>query len=120
MELRTMTSSGGPIRLASALKDLEDLGQKLGKYHDLRDAARALGVSLQTVHRWRLDGRLECAKFGGRYKVTGEAIENMIRRDTALAAGKAAAMSGAAGSRSDAERNKAADRAMVELRELGV
>jgi hypothetical protein len=41
---------------------------------------RRIKVHLSTVHRWRLENRLDCFRIGGRWMVSKEAWERFVSR----------------------------------------
>lgn len=43
------------------------------------EAAYALSVSDRTVHRWIRHGDLPAVRVGGRYRITREAVQSMVR-----------------------------------------
>jgi excisionase family DNA binding protein len=112
-----MSSKSRPPRLVGPGEEaLKALAKELGESVDLSTAAEMLDLHLSTLHRWRLNGALECWRLGGRWRVSAEALKKLIQGGSSKSSANAASASG----RSESQRRAAADRALAECKELGV
>jgi Helix-turn-helix domain len=66
-----LSTNSRPTRLVSDGENaLALLAKHIGDSVDFATLAEMLGVNLSTVHRWRLDGKLQGAwRLGGRWRV---------------------------------------------------
>ena len=113
---RDQNPFGVPPLIDTNDPSLDDVVGELTAYKPLAAIARKSGYSLATMHRARLAGRLSCRKVFGKWCTTASAIRQMIEESTATA--PKTSTNRAAETRSEADRRKAADRAMDEIRSL--